>query len=403
MNVLVLGSGLMGYAAAFDLARSPGVTRVTLADKEVDAVQRAAQRIQATLGARATATLETRALEVPGSPELPTLLAHHDAVISAVPYFLNPELARLAVDAGSHFCDLGGNNDAVEAALALHEKALDRGVTVIPDCGLAPGMANVVAARAIDLLGEGPIDRISIRVGGLPQDPKPPLGYQLFFSVEGLINEYIEPCRVVRDHRIVTVPGMSEVETLEFPPPLGKLEAFQTSGGTSTMPRTFKDRVKNLDYKTIRYPGHAEQIQLLVDMGLLSSESIPLEKGVTVRPRDVLGKLLHQRLPQGGVDVVLVRVEGEAVREEKTRRYRGQLICKPDEFGRTAMMRTTSDPTSVIAQMMVRGETRGPGAGTPEQIVPAAPFLAALRDRGIVLEETLDGQPVAGAPTGKRA
>lgn len=391
MKILVLGSGLMGYAAAFDLAKSSGVEIVTLADKDADGPTRAKDRIAAALGASAAERVRTAVTILPGDPSLPALLAAHDAVLSAVPYFLNPAIARLAVEAGTHFCDLGGNNDAVEAALALHDEAARRGVTVIPDCGLAPGMANVVAAHAIELLGAGPVERIAIRVGGLPQIPKPPLDYQLFFSVEGLINEYIEPCRVVRDHRIVTVPGMSEVESLAFPAPFGTLEAFQTSGGTSTMPRTFKDRVRHLDYKTIRYPGHAARIQLLVDLGLLSSEAVTLEDGRSVRPRDVLGRLLNLRLPTGSDDVVLVRVEGEATRAGKTRTVSAQLVTRPDEWRRTAMMRTTSDPTSIIAQMMVRGETRGPGAGTPETMVPPKPFLAELAARGIVFEETIDG------------
>ncbi len=394
MKILVLGSGLMGYAAAFDLARSAGVERVTLADKDAAGPSRAKAAIGAALGDAAAGRVATAVVDLPRDPALDALLSAHDAVLSAVPYFLNPELAHRAVEAGSHFCDLGGNNDAVEAALALHERAVEKGVTVVPDCGLAPGMANVVAARAIELLGDGPVERIAIRVGGLPAHPKPPLGYQLFFSVEGLINEYVEPCRVLRDGRLLLVPGMSEVETILFPAPFGKLEAFQTSGGTSTMPRTFKDRVKNLDYKTIRYPGHAGQIQLLVDLGLLSSEPVSLDDGAKVRPRDVLGRLLHARLPKDGEDVVLVRVEGEASRGGRTRTARAQLIAHPDEWRRTAMMRTTSDPTSIVAQMMVRGETRGPGAGTPETMVPPAPFLAELARRGIVFEETVDGSTV---------
>lgn len=384
----------MGSAAAFDLARSPGVEKITLADQDPNGLQRTIRKISRDLGEKAAGRFAVASIRLPEDPQLSLLLSSHDAVISAVPYFLNPGLARAAVEAGTHFCDMGGNNDAVEATLALHDLAVERGVAVIPDCGLAPGLANVVAARAIDLLGDVPIERISIRVGGLPQHPQLPLNFQLFFSVEGLINEYIEPCRVLRDHRLVTVAGMSEIESLDFPPPFGTLEAFHTSGGASTMPRTFRDRVKNLDYKTIRYPGHAERIQLLVDLGLLSSQPISLEGGLHVRPRDVLGRLLMEQLPQEGEDVVLVRVEGEAKHEGRTRSYRAQLISYPDSWERTAMMRTTSDPTSVIAQMMVRKETRGPGAGTPETMVPPAPFLAALAEREIVFEETLDGNVI---------
>ena len=370
----------MGYAAAFDLLVSDGVESVTIADRDETRLGEACERLQQTLGRAAT-------------PE-----TTHDVCLSAVPYVFNPALAALAVDAGTHFCDLGGNNAAVAEERALDARARERGVTLIPDCGLAPGMANVIAARAVELLGDGPVERVALRVGGLPAVPRPPLDYQLVFSVEGLINEYVEPCRCLRDGEIVEVPGLSEVEGIEFPPPFGMLEAFQTSGGSSTMPRTFRSRVRNLDYKTIRYPGHAEKFRLLRDLGLTDSDPVTTQDGVVVAPRRVLGAVLLERLTLEGDDVVLVRGEGEADRTGATRRYRAQLICGPDEHGRTAMMRTTSDPTSIIAQMMVRGETRGPGAGTPETMVPPGPLVAALAERGLRLDETLDGRPIA--PTG---
>jgi lysine 6-dehydrogenase len=397
VKFLVLGSGLMGYAAAFDLLRSEGVEGVTLADRDPGRLENAARLIREALGR----SPEIEVVEVPNDVRLPDLLASHAACLSAVPYVYNPPLARAAVAAGTHFCDLGGNNSAVEEELRLDEAARDRGVTVIPDCGLAPGMANVVAARAIERLGEGPVERVAIRVGGLPRDPQPPLDYQLFFSVEGLINEYVEPCRLLRDGEIVEVPGLSEVERIDFPPPFGELEAFQTSGGTSTMPRTFRGRVRDLDYKTIRYPGHAEKIRLLVDLGLTSTAPIITEDDVEVSPRRVLGALLVDRLTMSGEDVVLVRVTAQAVRDGSSRHYRAELICGPDEHGRTAMMRTTSDPTVVVALMMARGETNGPGAGTPETMVPPGPFLTELTKRDIVFEETLDGGSGAspGAPS----
>jgi lysine 6-dehydrogenase len=391
MKVLVIGSGRMGYAAAFDLARSPGVEVVTLADQDPKRLTEARDRIRKALR---TDSVHARTVLLPEDPALDGLLAEHDACLSAVPYWFNPELARAAVEAGTHFCDLGGNIFSVDAELALDARARSRGVTLIPDCGLAPGMANVVAARAVELLGEGEIERISIRVGGLPLSPKPPLGYELTFSVEGLINEYVEPCRVLRDGEIVEVPGLSEVETLEFPAPFRELEAFQTSGGTSRMPLTYRGRVRDLDYKTIRYPGHAERFRLLVDLGLTSSDPVTTDDGVTVSPRRVLGRLLTDRLNPTGEDVVLVRVDGRAQRSGRARAYRAQLVCRSDEWGRSAMMRTTSDPTSIVAQMMARGRTRGPGAGTPESMVPPGPLLAELAERGIRFEETLDGRPV---------
>src|SRR6185295_5579324 len=127
------------------------------------------------------------------------LMRGHASAISCVNYWLNERLARAAIEAGTNFCDLGGNNDVVDAELALDAEAKARGVNIIPDCGLAPGMVAVLVAQGLQ---RGDFDEVHIRVGGLPLDPKPPLDYQFVFSVEGLINEYIERARVVRDGKI---------------------------------------------------------------------------------------------------------------------------------------------------------------------------------------------------------
>src|SRR5205823_13354745 len=140
---------------------------------------------------------------------------------------------------------LGGNNAVVDAELALDAQAKAAGVNIIPDCGLAPGMVAVLVAHGAQRFEH--LDEVHIRVGGLPQNPKPPLDYQLVFSVEGLINEYIEPARIIGGGKIETVESMTELEDIEFPPPFGKLEAFQPSGGTSTLPDTFLGRVRELD------------------------------------------------------------------------------------------------------------------------------------------------------------
>ena len=164
------------------------------------------------------------------------------------------KLARAAIEARTNFCDLGGNNSVVDSELALDAQARAAGINIIPDCGLAPGMVSVLAAHGAARFRR--LDELHIRVGGLPQKPRPPLDYQIVFSVEGLINEYVERARVIRDGEIIEVESMTEVESLQFPAPFGQMEAFQTSGGTSTLPETFLGRIRELDYKTIRYTGN---------------------------------------------------------------------------------------------------------------------------------------------------
>jgi lysine 6-dehydrogenase len=385
MRILVLGAGRMGLGAAYDLAHnSNGVADVTVADLEAAKAQEVVARVASSRVTAASADVSDYASAV-------EIMRGHDAVISCVNYWHNRTLARAAIEAKAHFCDLGGNNTVVDAELALDAEAREAGVNIIPDCGLAPGMVSILAAHGAARFDR--LEEIHIRVGGLPLDPRPPLDYQIVFSVEGLINEYIEPARVIRDGRVVEVESLTEVESLEFPEPFGTMEAFQTSGGTSTLPETFLGRVRELDYKTIRYPGHCERFKLLCDLGLCSSEEIEVG-GVRVRPRHVLGEALTRVLPADGPDVVLVRLEfvGDG------RKLVYDIIDRFDETtGLSAMMRTTAFPASIIAQMMARGETTRRGAVPQELAIPPDVFVAELARRGIRIDET--ARPAEGAFT----
>ncbi|MCA1557797.1 MAG: hypothetical protein LC731_04560 [Acidobacteria bacterium] len=204
-------------------------------------------------------------------------------------------------------------------------------------------------------------------------------------------NEYIERARVIRGGQIVEIDSMTEVEQLSFPAPFEELEAFQTSGGTSTLPETFLGRVRELDYKTIRYPGHCEKFKLLIDLGLCSSEAIEVN-GAHITPRRVLGEMLLRKLPADEPDVVLILVEFSGTpsggNTRATLRY--YIIDRFDErTGLSAMQRTTSFPASIIAQMLARGETTGKGALPQEKCVPPELFVRELAARNIqIIEKT---------------
>ena len=379
MKILVLGAGRMGLGAAYDLAHnSPEVSAITIADLDEG-------RARAVADVVASPKLTAAQVDVEDAARVVGLMRGHDAVVSCVTYFHNLALARAAIEARANFCDLGGNNAVVDAELALDAEARAAGVNVIPDCGLAPGMVAVLAAHGAARFDE--LEAVHIRVGGLPLSPKPPINYQIVFSVEGLINEYVERARVVRDGRIVEVESMTELEELEFPAPFGRMEAFQTSGGTSTLPDTFLGRVRDLDYKTIRYPGHCAQFKLLIDLGLASSDEVDLG-GTRLSPRRLLGELLVRHLPAAEPDAVLVRLEFVGRAEGGTRRLRYDIIDRFDERTRlSAMQRTTAFPASVVAQTMARGLTTSKGALPQERCIPPAPFVAALAARGIHIDE----------------
>ena len=281
MKFLVLGAGKMGQVACYDLLRQKKTTAVVAADNEPRRLQSLQKRFP-------DPRLTMVELDAGDTDRIIELMQPADAFIGAVHYRFNVQLTEAAIAARTHFCDLGGNNDIVRAQLDLDARAQRAGISAIPDCGLAPGMASLLVAWGLEKWNW--VDTVKIRVGGLPQTPQPPLGYSLLFAVDGLINEYVEPVRVLRDGKIKIIEPLTELETLEFPQPYGTMEAFATSGGASTLPETFGQRLKNLDYKTIRYSGHWEIMAALHRLGFLSAREIKTRSGMII-PREVSARL----------------------------------------------------------------------------------------------------------------
>ena len=379
MKILVLGAGRMGYGAAFDLIHnSPAVTSVTVADFD----HQKAEDVAAKVG---TDRISARQVDASFYDDVVPLMRGHDAVISCVNYWYNEWLSKAAIETKANFCDLGGNNYVVDKQLALDTEAKAAGINIIPDCGLAPGMVSVLAAHGAAKFDS--VDEIHIRVGGLPQKPEPPLDYQLVFSVEGLINEYIETARCIRQGKIKEVRSMTELETLSFQEFAAPLEAFQTSGGTSTLPDSFLGKVKELDYKTIRYAGHCDKFKTMIDLGLCSSEEM-IHEDRKLTPRRVFADLLEKHLPADGPDYVLVRIEFVGSNGAGQKRLRYDIVDKQDEStGLSAMMRTTAFPASIIAQMMAAGDVLERGATPQEKAIHPEKFVAELARRNINIRE----------------
>jgi lysine 6-dehydrogenase len=220
-----------------------------VADSDLKRARAVASRIN-----RITGEKKVRAAGVDASREKAAakLMRGHDAALSAVPYFLNLKLAEAAIAARCHFADLGGNNTVVRQELALAAKAERNGIAIAPDCGLSPGMASILGGELIRRMG-GSAGALRLYVGGLPARPMPPFHYQLVFSVEGLINEYVEPARILREGKMVTIEPLTEPEEFHMPG-FSPLVAFHTSGGTSTLPESLEGKVGECFEKTLRYP-----------------------------------------------------------------------------------------------------------------------------------------------------
>ena len=373
MKVLVMGSGQMGKGAAYDLVKQDSVEQIILADIDLKCAESLAKEV----GPKAVA----EKVDAKKRADLVKAFSKVDSVISAVSYTVNVLHTEVAIETGTHMCDLGGGWTVVEKQLEMNDQAKDAGITVVPDCGLAPGMVSVLARHGIELLDR--IESVKIRVGGLQQEPRPPLNYSLIFSVEGLINEYVEPCVAIREGKIVVEDPLIGFEELTFPEPFGKLEAFNTSGGTSTLPHTYLGTVNELDYKTIRYPGHGHKVWCLLKLGLMNSELVDID-GTKVAPRRVLEKMLEQNLPPAGKDATLIRVMVEGWKGTESRKIEYEVVdLYDDATGLTSMMRTTSFPAAVTAMMMADGRITERGVLTPERCIPPELFIEELRSRGI--------------------
>lgn len=396
MKLLVIGAGMMGSAAAFDMARTPQVDSIVLADSELKRAREVAARVN-----RITGDKKVRAVALDASDEKNAckLMRGHAAALSAVPYFLNLSLARAAVEAHCHFADLGGNNTVVRQELALEKRAVKQGVAVAPDCGLSPGMASILGGELVRRLG-GRADALRIYVGGLPERPTPPFHYQLVFSVEGLINEYVEPARILRKGRLTTIDPLTEPEDFQIAG-FSPLVAFHTSGGTSTLPETFEGRVGECFEKTLRYPGHYDLLCELNELGMFSSEKMKFGEA-EISPRAMMSKIFAGKFASKGPDVCIMRIEAhESVNRPGARgllggRLKGRVasFTMVDHYDpktdMSAMMRTTAFPASIIVQMLASGAISKRGAVLQECDVPADLFLDEVEKRGIKIEYAME-------------
>ena len=382
----VVGAGRQGTAAAYDMARFGDAGRVKVGDADLDVARRAAARVNELLG---RPIAEPFAVDAADPAALRTFLEDVDSFLSAVPYWLNPAIARVAIEAQASMTDLGGNTDLVRRQLLLSPEAEAAGIAMIPDCGQVPGMGTSLTVYAMSLLDE--TDEVTFWDGGNPLHPEPPFNYILTFNIAGLTNEYHGVAHFLRDGRHVEVPTFREedYETVDFPEPIGRMEAFVAGGGTSTMPWTFEGRLRTLWNKTLRWPGHFAAWKAYMDAGLLETEPIDVH-GVSVVPRDVLHAVLDPKLRArpGEPDLVIVRVLARGRRDGAPTEAVVELVDRYDEAtGFTAMERTTGWDGSIKAILNARGITPR-GAHPAEIAVPGPLYAAELRRRGFSLTET---------------
>jgi saccharopine dehydrogenase-like NADP-dependent oxidoreductase len=377
MKVLILGCGNIGSVAAEDLAESMGSIEIVVADKDKTKAKSAAERID-------RKNVSWIKLDAANYRELVDTLQDFILAMGFLPGKLGYRLAEACIEAGKDLVDV---SYMAENSLTLHQKAVRAHVTIIPDCGFAPGISNVLVGHAVAELDK--VQTVHILVGGLPEKPVPPLGYVITWSPEGLVDAYKRKAVIVKKGRIVRVEALSGLEEVEFPE-VGKLEAFYTDG-LRTLPSTVGD-VDDMWEKTLRYPGHAEKIKLLKALGFLDEEQIDVD-GVRLSPVRVTTKLFGQKLLKPEIkDLAALRVEVSGVKNGRQARYVYSLLDRYDEKrGVTAMARTTAYPASIVAQLILKKALKVGGVVPPEKIGMNEKLfqllLDGLENRGIRIVE----------------
>jgi len=372
---VIVGSGRQGISVAYDLLRDSN-HNVVMVDIHEDFLNQALNKISAISNSQ---NLKGIVADVSDSDQMLEILSDADVMISAVPYKFNLDLTKLAIKSKTSMVDLGGHTNIVREQLSMNEQAQESGITIVPDCGMGPGMNITMAVLATEILDQ--TDEIYICDGGLPKDPKPPWNYSLFFNIEGLTNEYDEQAYFLKDGEIVEVPCFDNIENVSFDN-IGELEAAVTSGGLSTMPWTFKNKLKVLENKTLRYKGHWEWMKAYRELGLFSREVIN-HNGSEIVPRHFYHQLLEKKLDHGRVeDVCLMRIKAIGFKDSK----KIELTIDAVEYYNqkldlTAMEKWTGWHISIMALEIAYNKVSN-GAISVENALKGHTFLEEARNRG---------------------
>jgi saccharopine dehydrogenase-like NADP-dependent oxidoreductase len=374
MKVIVLGSGKIGTVIAKDLSRTTEEIQVTLADIDINRAKEASSIVEGS---------EFVQIDTGNRIELTNLLSEYDLVLGALPGDYGYDAIDAAIDAKIDMVDI---SFTPEVPLKLDEKARSNDVTVVPDCGVAPGLSNILVGYSASKLDK--LDEVKIMVGGIPETPVPPLGYTITWSVDGLIDEYIRPVKIVEEGIIVEVPPLSGLEEVEFTE-IGRLEAFFTDG-LRTLTNTMSG-VRSMWEKTLRYPGHVSKINLLKDLGFLSEKTIDV-KGLQISPRDMTAELLERNLWIPEIrDLLVMRVEVFGQIDGDRKGFSHELIDRYDRANEvSAMGRTTAYTASTVAGILGKGLIEEKGIvppeclGTDEQV--AQMLFKDLERKGIFIE-----------------
>jgi lysine 6-dehydrogenase len=375
----VLGAGMQGTACAYDLAKFANASKIYMGDVDFENAKKNAWRVNDLIG---SAVCEPSKVDALDAENVRKFLEPVEVVASCLPYWMHPKVAGVAIETRTNMVDLGGNTEITMKTLAMDEQAKQAEVTLVPDCGLAPGLVNNLGSYMIENLDQ--TESVKLYCGVLPQNPKPPFNYKLTFNVEGLVTEYDFQAVVLRSGEIALVDTLDELETI-FVEELGEMEAFTTSGGTSTAPYTHKGRVANYEYKTIRFPGHCALMRIFKDFGFWGTDEIEI-KGCKVKPRELFYRVFGDKLAEiEDLDMCAVRAVGVGKKDGMDKQIQIDIFDREDEVTKfTSMERLTGFSAAIYVNEIAQGNVEK-GCVRYENAVTGTKFVDEIQKRGVNL------------------
>ncbi len=375
MKISIIGAGHMGSAIAQELVDHEDVSVVRVCDAHTRSLQRLHEHLD-------SPKLRSFQVDARDDRTMASILEDSHCVIGATDPALYPKLARIALTSGSHFCDLGSSAPVLEQEYRLATRATEKSLWVVPNCGLDPGLSNMLCLHAIRQFDK-PV-RAHLRVGDVPLEPEPPFNFRISWSAEKLVDDYTLPVEYMENGERVSTTPLTDVEDISFSEPFGEMEAFHTAGLLKTICDVAGPTLENIDHKSIRWPGHARNMQFLLALGFAEQRNIDVQSHLTYR--DVLTRRLKQRLGGEYEDAVLLRIFVSGRKEGRDARLVYEMIQQFDrDRNMTAIRRCTSITAATIALQLASGSVKGGGVCPPEQIIPLQTFFDNVQAAGLPL------------------
>ena len=383
VNYCIVGSGRQGTAAAYDIIKFASPKTLTIIDMSLENLNRCEKTIKRLTGFH----INKIALDISNEKKMIEALQNIDIFLSSVPYPLNPYLTEIAIKSKTSMVDLGGHTENVINQIKRTNEAVNADITIVPDCGMGPGMNVSMALLAME--GFDKVEEVRVWDGGLPQKPISPWNYNLFFNIQGLTNEYDGNAYFIRDGKVTEVSCFDDLESIEFSNPIGMLEAAVTSGGLSTMPWTYEGKIQILENKTLRYLGHWNEMIAYRQLGLFNEEPIEINDS-KISPREFYHTLLEPKLTiNNPIDVCIMRTEAIGVLDgNKSKKIVECIEYFDKETGFLAMEQWTGYHASIVMQHIVNGKIEK-GVIPIEKALSGSDFYNSAVKRNYKIKTTL--------------